>query len=195
MKNILFVDACVRAESRTRLLAERVLEKLEGTVTVVKPGLAAEPIREESFINRRNADTLAGSFSGSAYEPARRFAEADVIVIAAPYWDLSFPAILKAYFEQVCVIGITFGYTEDGIRKGLCRAEKLIYVTTAGGPILSDEFGYGYVKALAQEFYGIRQVFQVKAEGLDIIGADVEGILRSVAIPDLTDNPVRQDLQ
>ena len=24
-----------------------------------------------------------------------------MIVIAAPYWDLSFPAVLKAYFEQI----------------------------------------------------------------------------------------------
>jgi FMN-dependent NADH-azoreductase len=33
------------------------------------------------------------------------------------------------------------------------------------------------VKALAQGFYGIRDVCQVKAEGLDMIGADVEEIL------------------
>ena len=31
---------------------------------------------------------------------ARQFAEADEIVIAAPFWDLSFPGILKAYMEQ-----------------------------------------------------------------------------------------------
>ena len=55
--------------------------------------------------------------------------------------------------------------------------EKLIYVTTAGGPIISDEYGYGYVKTLAQSFYGISDVCQVKAEGLDVIGADEEGIL------------------
>ena len=72
---------------------------------------------------------------------------------------------------------MTFEYTEDGSARGLCRAKKLIYVTTAGGPIISDEYGFGYVKALAQGFYGISDVCQVKAEGLDIIGADVEGIL------------------
>ena len=108
---------------------------------------------------------------------ACQFAEADIIVVAAPYWDLSFPAILKAYFEQINVLGLTFEYTEDGFPRGLCKAKKLIYVTTAGGPIISDEFGYGYVKALAQNFYGISNVCQVKAEGLDVIGADEEGIL------------------
>ena len=95
-------------------------------------------------------------------------------MIAAPYWDLSFPAVLKAYFEQINVLGLTFEYTEEGFPRGLCRAGKLIYVTTAGGPVISDEYGYGYVRALAQNFYGIPDVCQVKAEGLDMIGADVE---------------------
>ena len=101
-----------------------------------------------------------------------------MIVIAAPYWDLSFPAVLKAYFEQINVLGLTFEYTADGRPRGLCKARKLIYVTTAGGPILSDEYGFGYVKALAQNFYGIPDVRQIRAEGLDIIGADAERILR-----------------
>ena len=179
MKKILFVDACVRAESRTRRLANRVLENIPGTVTVVKPALSAEPIRDEEFINDRNKDSLNNSFSGSAYALARQFADADVIVIAAPYWDLSFPAVLKAYLEKICVVGLTFAYTEEGFPKGLCRAERLIYVTTAGGPILSDGYGYGYVRTLAQTFFGIRQISQVKAEGLDVIDADVEGILQA----------------
>ena len=53
---------------------------------------------------------------------------------------------------------------------------------TAGGPILSDDYGFGYVKALASSFYGIDAVYQIKAEGLDVIGADVDSILSSVSI-------------
>ncbi|MBQ7193498.1 MAG: NAD(P)H-dependent oxidoreductase [Synergistaceae bacterium] len=105
------------------------------------------------------------------------FASADEIVIAAPYWDLSFPASLKNYVEAINVVGLTFGYGEDGRPYGLCRAKRLVYVTTAGGPILNEAYGYGYVRELAQGFYGIPEVVLVKAEGLDIVGADVEGIL------------------
>ena len=175
--NILFVDACVREHSRTRLLAEHVLARLDGTVTEVNPAAETNPIVSEQFIIRRNRATETGEFSDPVYTPARRFSEADVIVIAAPYWDLSFPAVLKAYFEQINVLGLTFEYTDDGFPRGLCRAKKLIYVTTAGGPIISDEYGYGYVKALAQNFYGIPDVCQVKAEMLDVISADVNEIL------------------
>ena len=178
MDKILFVNACVRKESRTRHLARLVLSRLEGVITEVKPAATTRPIVSEQFILSRNDATARRDFSDSAYAPARQFAEADIIVIAAPYWDLSFPAILKAYFEQINVVGLTFEYTEDGRPQGLCKARRLIYVTTAGGPIISDEYGYGYVKALAQTFYGIQDVIQVKAEGLDVIGADVEEILK-----------------
>lgn len=35
---------------------------------------------------------------------------------------------------------------------------------------------------LANTFYGIEDVHQIKAEGLDIIGADVDAILSNVSI-------------
>ena len=178
---ILLVDACVREESRTRRLAVQVIEKIKTAsdeVVVVKPGDAVSPIINESFILSRNRASESHEFSDSVYAPARQFAEADIIVVAAPYWDLSFPAILKAYFEQINVLGLTFKYTDEGTPCGLCKAKRLIYVTTAGGPIISDEYGYGYVRTLAQAFYGIADVSQVKAEGLDVIGADVETILK-----------------
>ena len=176
-QKILFANACIRKNSRTRFLAEQVIRQLNGTVIEVNPVTATEPITSEEFIINRADATGKMDFADPAYAPARQFAEADIIVVAAPYWDLSFPAILKAYFEQVNVLGLTFEYTEEGFPRGLCKARKLIYVTTAGGPIISDEYGYGYVKSLAQGFYGIAEVCQVKAEKLDVISADVEGIL------------------
>ena len=177
MDKILFINACVRKRSRTRDLAGRVLKELDGEITEVRPAEETEPIKDEDFINFRNAASMNNDFSDRAFSAARQFAQADAVVVAAPYWDLSFPAVLKAYFEQINVLGLTFEYTENGTPRGLCRAKKLIYVSTAGGPVISDEYGYGYVKTLAQAFYGIEDVSQIKAEGLDVIGADVEGIL------------------
>ena len=182
--NILLVDACVREDSRTRRLAEQVIDEIKmatDTVSVVKVADAVSPIISEQFILSRNKASETRDFSDAVYAPARQFAEADAIVVAAPYWDMSFPAILKASFEQINVLGLTFEYTEDGMPHGLCKAEQLIYVTTAGGPIVSDEYGYGYVRTLAQVFYGIADVGQVKAENLDVIGADVEKILSEIS--------------
>ena len=107
----------------------------------------------------------------------KEFATADTIVIAAPYWDLSFPAVLKLYLENISVVGVTFRYSENGVPVGLCRANKLIYVTTAGGYIGENDFGFSYVKSLAQNLYGIKNTECVAAEGLDIAPEKAEGIL------------------
>ena len=173
---ILFVNGCVRENSRTLELAQAVLAKETETIEEVRlypdgpEGLDAEKlaIRDELL--------ATGDLDHPMLRWANQFAAADAIVIAAPYWDLAFPAKVRAYLEEVTVSGITFRYGENGIPQGLCRAKRLIYVTTAGGPIFQN-YGYEYIKALAQGFYGIPNVSIVKAEGLDIRGADPEAIM------------------
>ena len=174
---ILYINACVRTGSRTRRLAEAYLAKESEQITEVKLEEIDFPSVDEAFLKKRDSLIAAGSFDDPLFNLARQFAEADSIVIAAPYWDLSFPASLKQYFEQINVLGITFEYTADGDPKGMCKAKELCYITTAGGNYCPEEFGFGYVKALAQNFYGISEVKQIRATGLDIAGADIEGIV------------------
>ena len=177
MGPILFVNACVRPQSRTLRLARRVLEKLGGTVEEVD--LGREPVRplDLEALQERDALLAREEYGAPAFRYARQFAAADAIVIAAPYWDLSFPAALKVYLENVMITGVTFGYSPEGIPFGLCKARRLIYVTTAGGPIAGSDHGFGYVRSLAESFFGIPDVRRFSAEGLDIVGADVEQLL------------------
>ena len=175
---ILFINSCVRENSRTRRLADSLLARLGETAQEVYLPDIAFPVIDEAFLNKRDRLIADGAFDDPLFSLARQFVEADQIVIAAPYWDLSFPAVLKQYFEQINVLGVTFTYTPEGIPKGLCRAEKLYYVMTAGGCYVPEEFGFGYVRALAQNFYGIADVELIRAVGLDIDGADVEGIMQ-----------------
>ncbi|WP_026670693.1 NAD(P)H-dependent oxidoreductase [Butyrivibrio sp. AE3006] len=179
---ILFVNACVRKQSRTLILAKQLLSTLEGEVKEIRLEDVDFPVVDEEFINHREDLKNAGKYDDPMFSLGRDFAAADTIVIAAPYYDLSFPAMLKQFFEQINVLGLTFTYSETGIPTGLCKADKLYYVTTAGGPILSDELGFGYVKALANNFYGIDEVYQIKAEGLDVVGADVDAILGAARV-------------
>ena len=76
------------------------------------------------------------------------------------------------------MVGVTFAYHADGRPYGLCKAKKLYYVTTAGGPIVNDAYGYGYIQALAKNFYGIPNIYCIKAEHLDVNGMNVDDILR-----------------
>ena len=181
-KKLLLINACVRKASRTRILADALLRRLD------RPDQAVEevslngirfPAVDEAFLGERDRLIAAGNFASPAFALARQFAAADTVVIAAPYWDLSFPAALKQYFEQINVLGITFRYTPEGFPAGLCRAGRLYYVTTAGGSYVPEDFGFGYVKALAQDFYGIPEVRLVKAVGLDLDGADPAAIMQA----------------
>ena len=175
---ILFVNACVREDSRTKRIADHLLSTATEPICELRLADMRFPTMDEQFIRRRDRLIAEKNFEDPLFAPARQFAGADIIVIAAPYWDLSFPALLKQYFEQITVVGLAFRYTPEGALQGLCRAKKLYYVTTMGGVYGSEEYGFGYVKALAQNFYGIPQVEQIKASGLDIAGADVEQILQ-----------------
>ena len=177
---VLFINACVRSASRTKRLADCYLAKLNQPYKEIYLHEIEFPIVDTGFLNRRDRLIMEQDFSNPLFELARQFAESDTIVIAAPFWDLSFPAVLKQYFEQICVVGITFRYTQDGRPEGLCRARKLTYVTTAGGTAVPEEYGFGYVKALAENFYGIKNVKLIKAVGLDIDGRDPEKTLDSV---------------
>ena len=177
---VLYINAAVRDNSRTKTLAEYFLEKLGGDVCEVRTGELDFQATDAAFLAKRDKACQSGDFSDKEFDCAKQFAQADVIVIAAPFWDLSFPAALKQYFEQICVRGITFYYTKEGIPVGLCRAKGLTYITTAGGDFFPEEYGAGYVKALAGNFYGIPEFRLIKATGLDIIGADVDGIIDAV---------------
>ncbi len=174
---ILFINACVREGSRTKRLADALLSKLDGEVRECCLKDVVFPIADEAFLQKRDELLSKESFDDPMFDLANEFKDADTIVIAAPYWDLSFPAALKQYFEQINAVGITFRYTPEGVPEGLCKAKRIYYVTTAGGDYVPEEFGFGYVNALAQGYYGIHDVRLIQATGLDIIGADTEKIL------------------
>ena len=177
-KQFLFVYACVRKESRTKRLADKLLSKLGEPYEELCLEKIAFPIVNEEYLNKRDQLISAGDFQSPAFDLARQFSEAKTIVIAAPYWDLSFPSMLKQYLEQINVVGITFKYSEEGVPVALCKANRLFYVTTAGGLYVPEDYGFGYVKALAQNFYGIQDVRKIEAVGFDIYGANVNSIMK-----------------
>ena len=175
----LFINACVRKQSRTKRLAEHLLSAGNESYVELDLNAIEFPIVDEDFLIMRDRLILNEDFNNPVFDLARQFAEAEDIVIAAPFWDLSFPAALKQYIEQINVTGITFSYTPEGVPFGLCKARKLTYITTVGGNYFPEEFGAGYIEALSQNFYGIPEFELIKATGLDIEGADVDEIINT----------------
>jgi len=175
---ILYVNACVREDSRTDRIARALLDKLKGSFEeLYLPDEDLEPL-DEQRLNKRTSLIESGCYDDPMFDCAKQFAKADIIVIAAPFWDLSFPAILKTYLENIYAIGIVSEYGADGTPHGLCKAEKLYYVTTAGGPYTPD-YSYDYIKELATVCFGVKETELIKAEMLDVEGYDPDEIVQS----------------
>lgn len=182
---VLFVNGCIRGEeSRTLRLCRVALEQMEktlGELTVEELNLDKEAILPLHSDTLRQRDELsrAGAFDHPMFQYARQFAQADVILIGAPYWEFQFPALMRCYIEHIAVGGVTFRYTEEGRPEGLCKAQRVFYVTTAGGPILDRNCGFDYLKILFQDMLTIPQVEYVAAETLDVWGVNVEAQLKA----------------
>ena len=101
-----------------------------------------------------------------AAHPDWEVERADSIVVAAPYWDLSYPAQLKTYIEHISVNGLCYHYTEQGCQ-GDCKAEKLVYLTSGGDFEGEDSVGVLHWKQLCKMF-GIETFTYVFAGGMDI---------------------------
>ena len=178
--SILFINACVRKDSRTLVLAKNVMKDMSGEIVELNLNSENIELLNTELLEKRDSLLKDGRLDDDMFCYARQFADADEIVIAAPFWDLAFPAKLKIYLEQITVSGITFKYVE-GHPTGLCKAKKLMYITTSGGPIF-DDFGYSYVKTLAKKFYGIEQTQAVRAMNLDVDMISTEELLSKATI-------------
>ncbi len=176
---VLYINSCVREDSRTDKIARAVLGKIGNDYKeLYLPEENLQPLSRER-LERRTMLIESGDYSDEIFSYAKQFASADKIVISAPFWDLSFPSLLKLYIENIYVTGIVSEYTADGRPRGLCKAKELIYVTTAGGPYVPD-YSYGYIKDLCENYLGISEVNLIYAEMLDVDGFDEERIVSKV---------------
>ena len=184
MENLLFINACVRGErSRTLKLARRFLagyQKAHPDTVITERDLCAQRLQPQypEVLAERDELWAAGKLDQPMFEPAREFAAADKIVVAAPFWDLCFPAVLKIYLERISVTDVTFGYDDQGAMVGLCRASKLLYVVTRGGNYAGTdlEMGTPMLRALCA-MYGIPELITLAAEGLDDVRQDKQALL------------------
>lgn len=186
MEQVLFVNSCPRprGESRTLALYDAFIaayrEKHDCEVTelnLYQSGVTCYTIDD---IKKRDALCAEKRFDSEMFGYATQFAKADSVIIAAPYWDLSFPSVLKAYIEMVCVCGITFKYTVNG-SVGLCAADKLAYITTSGGFSKDKNYGGDYIKAVG-EFLGIHSFTQCAAYGVDVRELNTDEIMEKAII-------------
>lgn len=106
-------------------------------------------------------------------ESVQQLLAADVIVMGAPLYNFTIPAVLKSWIDHVTRAGITFGYGENG-PVGKVTGKK-VYVAMSSGGIYSEGPGQGndfvapYLKAFLG-FLGMTDVTVFRAEGVKVPG-------------------------
>ena len=182
MKNLLYIDACIRdKESRTKRIAEPIIAELSNKYNVTKLVLndLDLDIVQKDLLDKR----MKGEISPVVMDWAKQVRDADRIVIAAPFWDMSIPAALKVFFELCSIFNVTFK-SNDKTCYGNCNAEKMLYITTRGMDITTGdelEQATSYLKALSW-LWGIGPLQVVAAQNMDYVSTeDVEAKI-SVAI-------------
>jgi FMN-dependent NADH-azoreductase len=101
-------------------------------------------------------------------ELSDQFVSGDKYIFVTPLWNFSFPPILKAYIDSVCVAGKTFKYTENG-PVGLLAGKKALHIQARGGvysqgPAAELEMGHRYLKII-MGFFGITDFDGLFVEG------------------------------
>ena len=166
MEKLVIIDSCMHEGSRTRRLLQAAVNELSTRYAIETfdvNALAFPPVSPEIMQQRNN-----GYVPERIVEVSRRIAAADRLVIAAPFWDMSFPAALKVFFENMSLYNITFG-SNDRECFGLCRCEKLLYITTRGMNIHTGdplEQATPYIRALGF-LWGLGDIHVVSAENMD----------------------------
>ena len=170
MEKLVFINACVRKEnSRTLALAKDVLQLLSKSYEVNEIDLSDVVIMP---VTRTLFDERGKGVDERDLSWAKMVASADRLMIAAPFWDMSFPAVLKTFFEHISINGVTFSDTASGNTVGLCKASKVLYVTTRGMEIADGEMreqATPYLKALCW-LWGIGEIITLSAIGMDVVG-------------------------
>ena len=101
----LYINACPREESRTERLARAYLAHISDVTELNVYDQPLVPLDRKQLAHRESL-IAGGKWHDPMFDYAHQFADADDIIIAAPYWDLGFPAQLKTYIENIYVPGI-----------------------------------------------------------------------------------------
>jgi FMN-dependent NADH-azoreductase len=105
---------------------------------------------------------------GRLSELSEQFVSADKYVFVTPFWNFSFPPVMKAYLDSVSVAGKSFKYTAEG-PVGLLTDKKAVHIQARGGfysegPAAEFEMGHRYLNVM-MNFFGVPSFEGIFVEG------------------------------
>ena len=166
MKRLFYIDSCLRSGSKTKRIADALIYRLSDKYEVDTIRLSEYdfPVVKNDILNERSNGYVPEEY----VQIARKIAAADRLVISAPFWDMSFPSALKVFLENMSLFNVTFASNEKECY-GLCKAEKVLYITTRGMNIKTgDEMEQAtpYIKSISK-LWGLGELHVIAAENMD----------------------------
>ncbi len=172
---LLYLDCCLRGGiSRTKKIADAFLEEASSRYEIERIDL-----EKLGFQPKLSQDVLTTDIPMEYQEASRKVADCDLLVVAAPFYDMSVPSLLRAFIERCSIAGFTF---YDPSLGGGCKAKALVYLTTRGFEIEDGselDAASSYFKALCW-LWKISSFEIVSANGLDEVSPE-EGEERILA--------------
>ena len=164
MKKLLYLNVNIREEeSRTKRIADAFLNEIKNKYEIEEINLDKLDIYPKD-----NSYFRTTEINKNDEKLAKQVASADKILIATPFWDMSFPSKLKIFIERATFPAITMSDKNDDIR-GVSGVKELLVITTRGWDIKDyDELDgiSSYMKGL-QLLWGIDKYHIISAIGLD----------------------------
>jgi FMN-dependent NADH-azoreductase len=176
MKKVLVVNSSVSGEKgQSSQLIEQFVQALPAGFSRVDVDLAAEAYPHLAMTELaawmtpetdRSAEQKAlAALSDDAIAAVQA---ADVILVGVPMYNFGVPSQLKAWFDRLARVGITFKYTEQG-PVGLLANKPVIFFATRGGIYkdLPADSQTPFLKSFFS-FIGLTDLHFIYAEGLNM---------------------------
>lgn len=179
------ISGSITRDTSTQLVTQ--LQQQQGSTSVKRDLAEGIPFVDENWITANFTDPEQRS---ETQKKALRFSDeliaelqqASHLVIAAPIYNFSVPAVLKAWIDQVARAKVTFRYTENG-PEGLLKGKKAYLVIASGGVPLGSEVDFvsPYLRQV-MSFLGIDDVTEINANELGQAANEAEVVEKLSAI-------------
>lgn len=165
MKKIILIDACMRGDdSRTRKLTQGIVSAIDKDNSIKVIDLSSLNLSAYTRTNNPTNQPIEERFINLSKE----IANSDGIIISAPFWDMSFPSLLKVFLEKLSIAEVMF-IDNKKTCVGISNIPFMFLITTRGMDIPDDselEQFSPYLRALCH-LWGIQKFDQVSAYNLD----------------------------
>lgn len=109
-----------------------------------------------------------------------QFISANKFVFVTPFWNFSYPPVMKAYLDAVSVAGKSFEYSDEGQPIGLLTDKKALHIQARGGlysesPTAELEMGDRHIQVM-MNFFGVPSFEGLYIEGHNKVPAKAQEI-------------------